>query len=225
MTHNGRRDRHEGTPFLPPAGTATCGGVMVRGLNSGGGTRSPVYYLASAGLASTRQPPQPLGEIDPLAGAALVLDPESSPAASAWNGAGGRWLLWPLRVVLPARAGRREHPSDNRRRHMAAAQPECVYRCRTPGHIQHVGRSTKQRKMVCKRNQCVDRGGGGPMTRTPVADATISRCGHVSSSRPGPVSLPPVSCSGPGCRGRVRRSLCPYIRFTCACPCSIPQYL
>jgi hypothetical protein len=72
---------------------------MFRGPNSGDGTRSPVYYLASAGLASPRQRPQPLDEIDPLAGAALALEPESA-AASAWNGAGGRWLLWPLRVVL-----------------------------------------------------------------------------------------------------------------------------
>ena len=72
---------------------------MVRGPNSGDGTQSPVYYLASAGLGSTRPRPRALDEIDPLAGAALALEPESS-ARSAWNGAGGRWLLWPLRVVL-----------------------------------------------------------------------------------------------------------------------------
>ena len=72
---------------------------MVRGPNSGDGTRSPVYYLASAGLGSTRPRPRALDEIDPLAGAALALEAEFS-AGSAWNGAGGRWLLWPLRVVL-----------------------------------------------------------------------------------------------------------------------------
>jgi hypothetical protein len=72
---------------------------MVRGPNSGDGTQSPVYYLASAGLGSNRPRPRALDGIDPLAGAALALEPESS-VRSGWNGAGGRWLLWPLRVVL-----------------------------------------------------------------------------------------------------------------------------
>jgi Conjugative transposon protein TcpC len=72
---------------------------MVRGPKSGDGKRSPVYYLASTGLGSPRPRPRALDEIDPLAGAALALEPEFS-AGSSWNGAGGRWLLWPLRVVL-----------------------------------------------------------------------------------------------------------------------------
>jgi hypothetical protein len=41
--------------------------------------------------------------------------------------------------------------------------------------------------MVCKTNQRVDRGGGSPMTRTPVADATLSACGHATSGCPGTV--------------------------------------
>jgi hypothetical protein len=57
---------------------------MVRGPKSGNGTRSPVYYLGSAGLASPR--PRSLAARPGIGG--------------SWRGAGGRWLLWPLRVVL-----------------------------------------------------------------------------------------------------------------------------
>src|ERR1022692_4085591 len=70
----------KGRPFLPPAGTETCGGVMVRGPNSGDGTQSPVYYLASAGLGSTLPRPRALDEIDPLAGAGT--GPVTAPAGS-----------------------------------------------------------------------------------------------------------------------------------------------
>ena len=71
---------------------------MVRGPNSGDGTRSSVYYLGPADLA----PPRPRAgapdrEIDPLASDSL---PSDSGPDGAWSGAGGRWLLWPLRVVL-----------------------------------------------------------------------------------------------------------------------------
>ena len=82
---------------------------MVRGPASGNGTRSPVYYLDSAGLASPRPGPRALdtglvldGELDPL-----VADMQADGSLAArpgiggsWRGAGGRWLLWPLRVVL-----------------------------------------------------------------------------------------------------------------------------
>ena len=82
---------------------------MVRGPISGNGTRSSVYYLASAGLASPRPGPRALdtglvldGELDPL-----VADMQADGSLAArpgiggsWRGAGGRWLLWPLRVVL-----------------------------------------------------------------------------------------------------------------------------
>jgi len=82
---------------------------MVRGPASGNGTRSPVYYLDSAGLASPRPGPRALdtglvldGELDPLA---ADMQADGSLAArpgigGSWRGAGGRWLLWPLRVVL-----------------------------------------------------------------------------------------------------------------------------
>lgn len=74
---------------------------MHRVPNSGNGTRSPVHYLASAGPASARPRPRALDEIDPLGGATLALESESKSAVGGgWNGAGGRWLLWPLRVVL-----------------------------------------------------------------------------------------------------------------------------
>ena len=76
---------------------------MVRGPKSGNGTRSSVYYLDSAGLASPRPRPRALDtEWDPLA---ADMQADGSLAArpgigGSWRGAGGRWLLWPLRVVL-----------------------------------------------------------------------------------------------------------------------------
>jgi hypothetical protein len=47
--------------------------------------------------------------------------------------------------------------------------------------------------MVCKRNQCVDRGGGSPMTRTLAADAVMSACGRTASGRSAPALARPVS--------------------------------
>jgi len=47
--------------------------------------------------------------------------------------------------------------------------------------------------MVCKRNQCVDRGGGSPMTRTLAADAAMSACDRAASGRPGPPFARPVT--------------------------------
>ena len=82
---------------------------MVRGPASGNGTRSSVYYLDSAGLASPRPRPRVLdtglaldSELDPLL---TDMQADGSLAArpgigGSWRGAGGRWLLWPLRVVL-----------------------------------------------------------------------------------------------------------------------------
>ncbi len=85
---------------------------MVRGPKSGNGTRSPVYYLDSAGLDS----PRPLSPRPRPRAQRLILDSapdlpdadiqaDGSLAAGpgiggSWRGAGGRWLLWPLRVVL-----------------------------------------------------------------------------------------------------------------------------
>lgn len=76
---------------------------MVRGPASGNGTRSSVYYLDSAGLGSPRPRPRTLDtELDPL-----VTDMQADGSLAArpgiggsWRGAGGRWLLWPLRLVL-----------------------------------------------------------------------------------------------------------------------------
>jgi Conjugative transposon protein TcpC len=76
---------------------------MVRGPISGNGARSPVHYFDSAGLGPARSRPRALGdESDPLAACML---PDGSLAAgpgfsAGWWGAGGRWLHWPLRVVL-----------------------------------------------------------------------------------------------------------------------------
>jgi hypothetical protein len=78
---------------------------MVRGAKFGNGTRSPVYYLDSAGLVPPRSRAQALyGEMDPL-GAGMLADGSlaADPGIGGrWQGAGsgGRWLLWPLRVVL-----------------------------------------------------------------------------------------------------------------------------
>ena len=76
---------------------------MVRGPKSGNGEQSPVYYLDSAELAPPRPQARALySEVDPLAAGMLadgsvVADPG---IGAGWQGAGGRWLLWPLRVVL-----------------------------------------------------------------------------------------------------------------------------
>jgi len=84
------------------AGAETCGGVMVRGPKSGNGTRSPVYYLDPAGLAPPRPRARALdSETDPLA-TGITADGSlaADPGIGSWQGGGGRWLLWPLRVVL-----------------------------------------------------------------------------------------------------------------------------
>ena len=76
---------------------------MVRVPKSGNGTRSPVYYLGSAGLAPPRPRARALpGEMDPLA-AGILADGSLAVGPGvgvSWRGAGGRWMLWPLRVVL-----------------------------------------------------------------------------------------------------------------------------
>jgi len=85
---------------------------MVRRPQSGDGTQSPVHYLNSADLVSPRSRPQArrltqrptLGsEMDPVAagmqaGGTLAALPGTIGGGSP--GAGGRWLLWPLRAVL-----------------------------------------------------------------------------------------------------------------------------
>jgi hypothetical protein len=76
---------------------------MARRPKSGNGMQSSVHYLDSAGLVST--PAQGLtlgGEMDPLAAG---MQADGSLAArpgtgGGSRGAGGRWLLWPLRAVL-----------------------------------------------------------------------------------------------------------------------------
>ena len=76
---------------------------MVRGPHSGDGPRSTVYYLDSAGPVPPPRQPTPLGppanrlaDEWPPAGSPGGDTPKSGPR----SGAGGRWLLWPLRAVL-----------------------------------------------------------------------------------------------------------------------------
>ena len=74
---------------------------MVRVPKSGNGTRSPVYYLDPAGLVPPRPQARALyGEMDPLAAGVSDASLTADPGTGGWQGAGGRWLLWPLRVVL-----------------------------------------------------------------------------------------------------------------------------
>ena len=82
---------------------------MVRVPKSGDGTRSPVYSLDPSELVPPRSGAQalysgidPMTPINPMAAGVLA---DGSLAADpgiggSWQGAGGRWLLWPLRVVL-----------------------------------------------------------------------------------------------------------------------------
>src|SRR5262249_19222271 len=97
----------KGTAAPGFSGAEKRGGVMVRGPKSGNGTRSSVYYPDSAGLIRPRPPARAQrltldSEMDPLAadvqaGGSLAARPG---LGGSWRGAGGRWLLWPLRVVL-----------------------------------------------------------------------------------------------------------------------------
>jgi hypothetical protein len=76
---------------------------MVRGPHHGDGARSTVYYLDSAGLVPPPRRPRPLGpQINPLADEWPAGDypAAGTPKNGPWGGAGGRWLLWPLRAVL-----------------------------------------------------------------------------------------------------------------------------
>jgi hypothetical protein len=100
---------------------------MVRGPDSRDGMRSSVYYLASSGLGpaqldladldtayagsphgasadlrSRRPRARALDEIDATAHGAMAPDSPSPARRSdgGWGGAGGRWLLWPLRALL-----------------------------------------------------------------------------------------------------------------------------
>jgi Conjugative transposon protein TcpC len=76
---------------------------MARRPKSGDGSWSPVHYIDSSGLAPPWPRAQELsGEMDPFPAGVLA---DGSLAAQpgidgGWPGAGGRWLLWPLRVVL-----------------------------------------------------------------------------------------------------------------------------
>jgi hypothetical protein len=72
---------------------------MVRGPKSGNGKQSPVYYIGSTSLGPPRPRPPALGEVDPLARDAMDMEPDPR-TDEGWGGAGGRWLLWALRVVL-----------------------------------------------------------------------------------------------------------------------------
>src|SRR5262245_39332414 len=99
-------DREAGTKGTAApgfSGAEKCGGVMVRGPKSGNGTQSSVHYLDLADLARPRAQRLTLdSEMDPLAAGVQA---DGSLAArpgvgGSWRGAGGRWLLWPLRVVL-----------------------------------------------------------------------------------------------------------------------------
>jgi hypothetical protein len=75
---------------------------MVRGPKSGNGTRSPVYYLDPAELAPPRSRARALDSEMDLLAAGIQADGSLAvdPGIGSWRGAGGRWLLWPLRVVL-----------------------------------------------------------------------------------------------------------------------------
>jgi len=66
------------------------------------GFRSPDFRSSDAGQARRRA--RMLREVDPLSADVFAAEPVDSVPVSGsgggWSGAGGRWLLWPLRVVL-----------------------------------------------------------------------------------------------------------------------------
>jgi hypothetical protein len=109
------------------SGAETCGGVMVRGPASGNGERSGAYSPGPAELVPPRPAARalygdrasyddrapygdggqygetaPYSEMDPFltsmqADGTVAARPAFGPGG---RGAGGRWLLWPLRIVL-----------------------------------------------------------------------------------------------------------------------------
>jgi len=75
---------------------------MVREPKSGDGTQLSAHYLASAVLTPPRHRTRALySQAGPL-GAGVLADGSLSadPAGRSWRGAGGMWLLWPLRFPL-----------------------------------------------------------------------------------------------------------------------------
>jgi hypothetical protein len=69
--------------------------------------RSSVHYLASpdlgpTDLGATRPRARALDGMNSLSYDALAAEPvpAAQPSGGGWSGAGGRWLLWPLRAVL-----------------------------------------------------------------------------------------------------------------------------
>src|ERR1700722_15392389 len=86
-------------PPCPSAGAETGGGFRVGGPKSGNGTQSPVYYLGSAGFGPPRPRPPALRKTNPPASDPMTFEPDQR-TDEGWRGAGGRWLLWPLRVLL-----------------------------------------------------------------------------------------------------------------------------
>jgi len=76
------------------AGAEAYGGAMVRRPNSGNGTCSTVYYPAWPPLSGDP------GHDGAAAGRDVGTPARGPRPGGPWNGAGGRWLLWPLRVVL-----------------------------------------------------------------------------------------------------------------------------
>src|SRR5580693_9143605 len=88
--------RRDGRPAV--AGAETCGGVMFRGPNVGDGGRWSDYPHVIPLFGSAGPGPGVLEHSVLDHG----IDPRGSgvPSGRAWSGGGGRWLLWPLRVVL-----------------------------------------------------------------------------------------------------------------------------
>jgi len=94
--------RGTAVPEFAGVGAEACGGVMVRGPKSGDGAQSPVYYLDSAGLTPPRPRAQALYGEEGSLGVGVLADGSlaADPAGGSWRGAGGRWLVWTMRVLL-----------------------------------------------------------------------------------------------------------------------------
>src|SRR6202050_5782375 len=81
-------------PLLLVAGGEACGCVMFRLPNTGNGSHLSDYSPVAA-LNGSASPG--LGWIENEIGSRGLAEPPGGPR---WNGAGGRWRLWPLRLLL-----------------------------------------------------------------------------------------------------------------------------
>src|SRR5579872_6121314 len=100
MSHNGPRDRRDGTGRTRFPRTDACGGAMVRMSKFNDRMRLSTYAAEphTDGIHTTHTAGARTAGLH--AAGAHAAGFYTEPRGRVWSGAGGRWLLWPLRAVL-----------------------------------------------------------------------------------------------------------------------------